>query len=175
MAGRLLSFLLLIAFTACNTATTTPKPDAEPEDVATSDIQVVDVNQDGFNFKLGIPKEYFEGNEVQIQFNEAFGHLEVKCGDVFTVFVTEEQANTEAFTEKLKLELLMKYEVMHTAGPAMLYRQFLPDNSMNFWHVYVGVSGKGTQYLVRDISMTPLNEFQARKIYNALQLIESES
>jgi len=175
MAARLLSFLLLIAITACNTATTTPKPDAEPEDIETSNIQVVEVNQDGFNFKLGIPIEYFEGNEVQIQFNDAFGHLEVKCGDVFAVFVTEEQANTEAFTEKLKLELLMKYEVVHSTGSGMLYRQFLPDSSMNFFHVYVGVAGNGAQYLVRDISMTPLNEFQAKKIYNALQLIENES
>jgi len=173
MPNRLPFLALVVFFTACDSSTTTPKPDIEPEDMPQETNQVVEINQDGFVLKIAIPADYKDGNEVKIRFDDAFGHLEVLCGDVFAIHITEEEANVESFQERLETDLLLKYEVVEKQSKTMLYKQFLPDNSKVFWHFYVGVQSSGISYLIRDISMQPLNEFQARKIYESLLSIES--
>lgn len=173
MPNRLLFLALVIFFTACDTSTTTPKPDPEPEDVPQAINEIVEINQDGFVLKIAIPADYKDGNEVKIRFDDAFGHLEVLCGDVFAIHITEEEANVDGFEQRLKTDLLLKYEVAEKESNRMLYQQFLPDNSKVFWHFYVGVQSNGTSYLIRDISMQPLNEFQARKIYESLLSVDS--
>jgi hypothetical protein len=165
MPNRLLFLALVIFFYACDSSTTTPKSDPEPEDVPQATNQLVEINQDGFVLNISIPADYKDGNEVKVRFDDAFGHLEVLCGDVFAIHITEEEANVEAFQQRLETDLLLKYEVAEKESNSMLYKQFLPNNSKVFWHFYISVQSNGTNYLIRDISMQPLNEFQARKIY----------
>jgi len=173
MANRLLLLALVIFLTACDSSTTTPKPDIEPEDMPQETNQVIEINQDGFVLNISIPADYKDGNEVKIRFDDAFGHLEVLCGDVFAIHITEEETDVYGFKQRLETDLLLKYEVVEKESNSMLYKQFLPDNSKVFWHFYVGVQSNETSYLIRDISMQPLNEFQARKIYESLLSVES--
>jgi hypothetical protein len=168
MPNRLLFLALVIFFSACDSSTTTPKPDPEPEVVPQATDHIAEINQGGFVLNISIPADYKDGNEVKVRFDDAFGHLEVLCGDVFAIHITEEESNVETFQQRLETDLLMKHEVLEKQGNSMLYKQFLPDNSKEFWHFYVGVQSNGTSYLIRDISMQPLNEFQARKIYESL-------
>lgn len=174
MVLRLLSILFCASLLSCDSSTTTPKPDPEPEDVVINTDHLVEINQDGFQLKIGIPKDYKENNEVKIRFDEGFGHLEVICGDVFSTYIIEDIPDVKAFEEKLKIDLLMKYEIIEAKGNSILYKQSLPDGSKEFWHYYVGIDGNGTQYIARDNGAVLLNEFQATKIFNSIMWNEGD-
>lgn len=173
MTIRLISLLMFASLLACDNSTTTPKPDPEPEEVVVNTDYLVEINQEGFHLNIGIPKDYKENNEVKVQFDENFGHLEVLCGEVFSVYIVEEMPDIKSFEDKLKLDLLMKYEIVQSDESSILYKQFLPDGSREFWYFYVGVNANGMQYVIRNNAMGPLNEFQARKIYDAIRWKES--
>lgn len=131
-------------------------------------VQRLDISEEVFNLSIALPQDYALDNPPRIDFNPAFGHLEVKCGDVFGLIITEESGDINEVIEQLERDLVFKYEIEEQTSNSLLYKQFFSGNNQEFWHFYVILPGSETNYVVRDAQMDELNAHQSRKIYDAL-------
>lgn len=158
------------ALWACDTPSEPTEATTDVEvDPGAENYTVVSVNTESFVFDLAVPRELTEKNEVEVNLNEAFGHLRVTVGEFFDLEITQEQGNTVQLFKELDETLVFEYEVVEETEGAVIYRQSIPGEGHSFWHVYAFMSSGGTPYLLRDASQSELSEAQSRMIFEAMQ------
>ncbi len=138
------------------------------ESVQEQPFELIPIKSDGFSLMMAIPEDYRKGNELIVEMNEAYGQLEVSSGEVFHVEILEETGDRNQLIQKLEQDLVFDFEVVEENEAGILYRQFLPQGGQEFWHFYISTQYENRDYVIKDVSMSELNEFQSRKIYDAL-------
>lgn len=133
----------------------------------------VRVNEEGFDLVLAAPEDYLGSSPVNIEMNTAFGHLEVRAEEVYHLTITEDTPDWNQLFTKLDNDLLFKSETVQKYPDAVLYRQYLPDESKEFWHFYLTIVNQNREYIVKDHTATALNEYQATRIFEALRYAAS--
>lgn len=167
-------FLPLLMFSGCGTSSSTePQSSNDEPQPKASPYGEVRVNQEGFDLVLAVPEDYLGSIPVSIEMNTAFGHLELKAKEVFHVTIIEDTPDWEQLFSKLDNDLLLKHELVQKFPDAVLYRQFLPDESKEFWHFQLTVVNQNREYIVKDHAGTILNEYQATRIFEALRYAAS--
>lgn len=166
----LMTAMLLLGLGACTSSDSGNGINEDSTEVAEEApaVQRLDISEEVFQLSIGLPQDYALDNPPQINFNPAFGHLEVKCGGVFALNITEESGNINEVIEQLERDLVFKYEIEEQTSKGLLYRQYISGSNQEFWHLYVIVPGSETGYVVRDAQLNELNAHQSRKIYDAL-------
>lgn len=166
----LMTAILLLGLGACTSSDSGNGVSEDSNEVVEQGptVQRLDISEEVFQLSIAIPQDYALDNPPRINFNPAFGHMEVKCGDVFALIITEESGNIDETIEQLERDLVFKYEIEDQTNRGLLYKQFIPGSDREFWHFYVMVPGSETGYVVRDAQVDELNAHQSRKIYDAL-------
>lgn len=166
----LITTILLLGLGACTSPDSGSGTNENSTEVLeeSPDVQRLDIFEEVFNLSIALPQDYALDNPPRINFNPAFGHMEVKCGEVFALIITEESGNIDETIEQLERDLVFKYEIEDQTNRGLLYKQFIPGSDREFWHFYVMVPGSVTGYVVRDAQMDELNAHQSRKIYDAI-------
>lgn len=155
---------------ACSTPNSPEQRSAEPpEEAVDSRYTVLNISEESFDFDIAIPRTLAKEQEIEIEQNEAFGHLRVAAGKSFALEVTQEKGSMEQLQKQLDETLVFDYEVVEESEGAVLYRQSIPGEENDFWHVYAFMASNGDDYLLRDVSQSELNEAQSRMIFEALQ------
>lgn len=167
-----LLYCCLIAGTlwACDSPTQPAETNPDTEvDANAKNYTVLSVSNESFVFDLAVPRELAEENEVKVNLNEAFGHLRVTAGKFFDLEITQEQGSSEQLRKQLDETLIFEYEIVEESEGAVLYRQSIPGEDNDFWHIYAFMTSGGEDYLLRDVSQSELSEAQSRIIFAAMQ------
>lgn len=162
--------LIARALWACDSPST--PAEASPVTAVDADAEnytVLNISNESFIFDLAVPRDIAEANEVAVNLNEAFGHLQVTAGKFFDLEITQEQGSLEQLRTQLDETLIFEYEIVEESEGAVLYRQSIPGEGNTFWHIYAFMSSGGEHYLFRDVSQSELSEAQSRMIFDAMQ------
>lgn len=159
---------ILFVLAGCDTGPTEATEKENKEKPVELPFEVITIDQDGYNLPIAVPKEYLADNELNVEFNDAVGDIEVRCGEEYQLVISDLPSDTGALLERLERDLVFKYEVVEHVGDAMLYKQFLPNNERTFWHFYVVVEHDDSEYVIKDAPLSELNEYESRKIFEAL-------
>ncbi len=151
---------------SCSGSESPDKSETQIENPAEQSFVMVEIDQAGFTLHLPVPNDYYSSDEITIEMNEAFGQLEVSSG-VFNVEISEEQSDKAMLLSDLKRDLVFDFEILEDSEIGKLYRQFIRDTDKEFWHFYISIEHNNREYVVKDAGMSQLNEYQARKIFNA--------
>lgn len=170
MRLALFNFSILLLFAACGP--TEKQTDAESSEETPKEEQpfeMVHIEHEGFDLNIAIPDDYNGDNPLRIEMNEAFGQLEIQSGEVFHIKVVEEKGNIQKILDRLESEMVFDYQLIEENQSGVLYRQYIPgDEQQDFWHFYFNFQSNGKDYVIEDASMSELNEYQSRMIFNAL-------
>lgn len=170
MKSALLSFGILLLFSACGptekqTDTGSPEEPSKEE----QPFEMVHIEHEGFDLNIAIPDDYNGDNQMRVEMNEAFGQLEIQSGEVFNIKVVEEKGSIQKLLDRLESEMVFDYQLIEENETGVLYRQYIPgDEQQEFWHFYFNFQSNGRDYIIEDASMSELNEYQSRKIFDAL-------
>lgn len=170
MRSSLFSFGILLLFTACGpTENQTDKNKSQEASKEVQPFEMVHIQHEGFDFHIAIPNDYRGDNPLRVEMNEAFGQLEIQSGEVFNLRVVEDKGSIQQLLERLESEMVFDYQLIEENKTGVLYRQYIPgDEQQEFWHVYFNFQSNGKDYILEDASMSELNEYQSRKIFDAL-------
>lgn len=159
--------IAILAFASCN-STETNQQEATEQAPEEQPFERTEIDTLGFKLTIAIPEDYRRGNVLEIEMNEAYGQLEIRSGDVFHLEIIEETANQEQLIQQLEQDLIFDFSVVEENEAGILYRQYLPQGGQEFWHFYIAAQQQNRQYIIRDASMSELNEYQSRKMFEAL-------
>lgn len=167
----------LATLVSCNSEEKEEKASARTETADVPEYEIIPIQHEGFDLSIAIPEDYREGNKLVVEMNEAYGQLEVTSGDVFQVEITEEEGDRQQLFQHLENDLVFEYEIAEENEQSVLYRQYLPSGDQEFWHFYLHIQSGDRQYIIKDSDLSELNEYQSRKIFEALKYaaLNSES
>lgn len=170
MKSTLLYFSILLLFSACGPTEKQTDPESTQEiSKKEQPFEMVHIQHEGFALNIAIPDDYKGDNPLRVEMNEAFGQLEIQSGEVFNINVVEEKGGIQKLLGRLESEMVFEYQLIEENQTGVLYRQYIPgEEQEDFWHFYFSFQSNGTDYVIEDASMSELNEYQSRMIFNAL-------
>src|SRR5690554_881188 len=159
--------IAILAFASCD-FTATNQQEATEYAAEEQPFELIEIDTMGFRLTIAVPEDYRSGNVLQIEMNETYGQLEVRSGDVFQLEIIEETADLEQLLQQLEQDLIFDFAIIEENEAGILYRQYLPQGGQEFWHFYLTAQHQNRHFIIRDASMSELNEYQSRKMFEAL-------
>lgn len=111
---------------------------------------------------LGVP-------EPSVVWKDETGKLEVRAGDHFGLWITEEPADVARLKADLDRDLLKKNTVVSESPDLLVYRSEFPDDpGLVFVHFYQVVRSAGRTFVVQDIDGARFNQQDVERMSRAL-------
>jgi len=150
------AILMSTVFWACKN---TPADDSASE-INTTDT-LITVQSGYFNLTFMLPKTDARLGQLEHGYDEEFGELQIRMGEGFALFVTEEKPVMADIKADLENDMFFKNKFIQESPTFLHFQRNFPDGSEGF-HAYYEVRNiGGTDYLFRTEEM---GEFTATDI-----------
>lgn len=168
-------FLSAVALLAC--ACGDGKADAVKEAQAKADslaaaapANALDLGRYDLPLVLNMPDaQTLGGAETSLVWKDEAGKLEVRAGDHFGLWITEEPGDPARWKADLDRDLLKKNTVLSEQPDLLIYKSEFPDDaSLVFIHFYRIVQAAGRTFVVQDMDGPRFNEQDVERMSQAL-------
>lgn len=143
-----------------------------PAAEAPSTDSLFTVKQAGYSFQFSVPKDIVSNQTAEIFYNEIIGVMEVRIGDGFNFYVSEEDTQLSQIKQELAEELMYKNSIIKEEGSSILYQRFLPDGQASFFQYIRIIKFGDKNYLVRTRPDAEFTLEQVEKIRKSVDSIE---
>jgi len=171
MKHKFLYSILLLSFVwSCGNET--PKEDIQQEEtqqekpVEENDPEWDDIAvlNGGFKFSLKVPSEAIANSKSQITYHEDRGELEVSAGEMYDLFIMEDDFQMQLVKDEIMNHPFYKVEMILENDSSLVYRYYTENGSKEEWHIYAERSLGQTKLLIRSNSEKEFNEYETRKM-----------
>jgi len=139
----------------------------QAEDVPSTDSTIV-IQGLSKVLSLKIPKDLFVNSSLDNEFNENFGQIELRLGDSFEIYITEEQLSLLAFREELENDQLFSYQFEVESDSELVFQSILPDGNPHSYQFVKSKSLPGIELIVRTAPMGNFNQQQLKRMEDAV-------
>lgn len=124
---------------------------------------------------IQIPKELLANDNFDSEYNSNFGQLELRLGDSFEIYITEEKLSLMGMREELNNDQLFSYQFEVESDSELVFQSILPDGNPHSYQFVKSRNLNGLQLIVRTAPMGNFNKQQLKRMEDAvatLSLVE---
>ena len=137
---------------------------------ASAHANVIDLAQYDLPLVVNMPDaQTLGGAEPSVVWKDETGKLEVRAGDHFGLWITEEPGDPARWKADLDRDLLKKNTVLSERPDLLIYKSEFPDDaSLVFIHFYRIIQADGRSFVVQDMDGPRFNEQDVDRMSGAL-------
>lgn len=171
----LLSLALLLILNSCGESSDTENTVKEELKIeGENEWKEISINEGGFRFQMKVPSDEIAGASESIFYNEDLGELEISMGNNFELLVFEDESQMEMIKNEISNHPFYKLEMVIENDSSLLYRLYTEDGSKEQWHIYTEKSTGGGELIISSGTSKNFSEYEAKKMFESAQSIQSE-
>ena len=115
-----------------------------------------------------LPKELLANETFESEYNANFGQLELRLGDSFEIYITEEKLSLLGLREELNNDQLFTYQFEVENDSELVFQSILPDGNPHSYHFVKARNFNGLSLIIRTAPMGNFNKQQLKRMEDAI-------